>query len=108
MYSYSLISFGTFALGLISAVLIFLTALAWNEAIVASIVNDTVDNDGDTLTGKWIYAVVALIVLFLAFWLFAFFSRKDAQRQEHGHQGQKEHCRDECDGVEKLDMSGMY
>lgn len=76
----SAVSFGSLVLGLIALVGIFITALAWNDAITSSINRGLLQEDGkfegDVLTAKWIYAIVATIVLLLVFWWLTARSKK--------------------------------
>jgi len=62
--------YGSLVLGLIAAVGIFLVALSLNDAIQTSINSGLThgDIDGDIITAKWIYFVVAAIVLLLIVW----------------------------------------
>ena len=62
--------YGSLVLGLIAAVGIFLVALSLNDAIQTSIDSGLTngDIDGDVITAKWIYFVVAAIVLLLIVW----------------------------------------
>lgn len=52
---------------IIITITLFLVALSFNDAIVSTIIHHSDENRGITLkevTVKWIYAIVAIIVLF--------------------------------------------
>lgn len=85
------ISFGSLVLGLIALVGIFITALAWNDAITSSINRGLLQEDGkfegDVLTAKWIYAIVATIVLLLVLWWLTARSKKGIESLLGGLKG---------------------
>lgn len=64
----------TYSGALLGGIILFgiiLTALAWNDAIQSSINRGLEGGDritGDVLTGKWVYAVIAAIVMIVILW----------------------------------------
>lgn len=65
--------FGQVFWGLFVAVLVFLTALAWNDAILSSIRRGSLGEAGEDLpndlTGKWVYTVILTIILIIVAWI---------------------------------------
>ena len=76
------ILYGSLVLGLIAAVGIFLVALSLNDAIQTSINSGVTDQniDGDLITARWIYFVVAAIVLLLIVWWIQARANRDIDR----------------------------
>lgn len=84
------ISFGNVFLGLIAFVGVFIVALAWNEAIISSINRGAIEKSGnfgnDLLTGKYIYAIVATIILLLIVWWLQSSATKNYNMWKHPQQ----------------------